>query len=129
ARAAEPLGLQAAAAGNVVLLGRPAWVSELAGAILALPAEFRQDADWPPISWPPATTPDHAVKIALAGDGADTLSLPHDLWPAVTWRGVSPQLAVLLITAQFDQMPSEPQRILEPQMDDRPTDQPGEDPA
>src|SRR5690606_8338173 len=77
ARAAEPLGLQAAAAGNVVLLGRPEWVSELAGAILALPAELRQDADWPPISWPPATTPDQAVKMAIAGHGADTLSLPH----------------------------------------------------
>ncbi len=129
ARAAESLGLQAAAAGNVVLLGRPEWIRALAGAIFALPAELRQDTDWPPINWPPATTPDQAVKIAIAGDGADTLSLPHDLWPAVTWRGVSPQLAVLLITAQFDRMPVEPQRIFELQMDSHEKEPGQEDPA
>lgn len=112
AHAAESLELRAAAVGNVVLIGRPEWVSTLAGAILGLPAELRQNTDWPPVRWPPATTPDEALQIAMAGAGADTPPLPHDLWPAVTWRGVSPQLAALLITAQFDRMPTEPRQNL-----------------
>jgi len=126
ARAAESLELQTAAVGNVVIIGRPEWVTPLAGAILALPAE-RRGSGWPPIHWPAATTPDEALRIAMAG--ADTPPLPHDLWPAVTWRGVAPPLAGLLITAQFDQMPAEPRRSLELQQGNHQAEAGQEDPG
>lgn len=129
ARAAESLDLRVAAAGNVVLVGRPEWTSTLAGAVLALPAELRQDDDWPPIRWPHATTPDEALQIVTAGSELDTPSLPHDLWPAVNWRGVSPPLATLLITAQFELMPGEPQPSLRSPAGGRQAERGQEDPA
>lgn len=107
-QAAQSVGLQAVPAGNVVLVGRPAWAQTLAGAIHALPPAAREPATLATIRWPALTTPTEALAIALAGDLPDTLTLPHDLWPEVAWDGVSGPLAALLISAQFDLMPREP---------------------
>lgn len=107
-QAAESVGLQAIAAANVVLVGRPAWAQTLAGAIHALPPAAREPAELTTTRWPELTTPTEALAIALASDIPDTLTLPHDLWPEVAWDGVSAPLAALLIGAQFDRMPSEP---------------------
>lgn len=129
ARGAESLDLRVAVVGNVVLVGRPEWVHTLAGAVLALPAELREDDAWPPISWPDATTPDEALQLAASSGERDTRLLPHDLWPAVNWRGVSPQLAVLLITAQFDLMPADPQPHLWSSWDSHQIERGQENPA
>ncbi len=110
ADAAQSVGLDAVAAGNVVLVGRPDWVTTLAGAIFALPDEASQATAATTIQWPELTTPNQAINIVAGSDGPDTLALPHDLWPAVSWTDVSPQLAMLLITAQFDLMPIDPIR-------------------
>ncbi len=98
---------------RVVIVGRPAWVQTVAGAILSLPGG---QTDTPAtrrveqIAWPRAATANQAFAAVLEslGDRPDpeSLRLPHDLWPATRWRGLSPRLAALLVTAQFDRMPS-----------------------
>jgi hypothetical protein len=103
--AARSVGLQAAAAGNVVIVGRPEWVTTLGGAILDLPSASSQVYETEQIQWLDLTTPSRALYFSGVAGGPDTLALPHDLWPAVSWTGISPNLAALLIASQFDLMP------------------------
>lgn len=113
-QAAAAAGHDAAAIGNLVLVGRPEWVAAVVAAMLDQPDTYLGETPPQVIAWPEATTPSEALRIAsgieplpdeLDGDSQATL-LPHDLWPAVRWQGVSEPLATLLVAAQFDQMPA-----------------------
>lgn len=123
-QAAAAAGHDSAAIGNLVLVGRPEWVASVVAVMLSQPDAYLADAPPKIIAWPEATTPSEALRIAagakpltdenLANPRADranpraenTELLPHDLWPAVRWQGVSQPLATLLVAAQFDQMPA-----------------------
>jgi len=86
-----------AVVGNMVLIGRTDWVEKIGATLLAFPSSEIRD-----ISWATATTPTAAMNaIGLP----PSQPLPHDLWPAVSWSGVSPATAHRLIVAQFDLMP------------------------
>lgn len=109
--AARAADADAIAVGNVVLVGQPERVQQLAGALLALSKDGRQrsgdgekkSAVQPEIRWPRATTPTEALRITAGQTAAE---LPHDHWPEVAWRDISPQVATLLVTSQFDLMPA-----------------------
>jgi hypothetical protein len=98
------------AVGNVVLVGQRQRIEQLAGAILALQREppmvanaaEKKTVAESEIRWPEATTPAEALRIV---SGQAAAELPHDHWPAVAWRDISPQVATLLVTSQFDLMP------------------------
>lgn len=108
--ASQASGADVVAVGNMVLVGQRQKVQQLVGAILALPGESldRSNAAGktpvvrPEIVWPNATTPTEALRIVSAQTAVE---LPHDHWPEVTWRDISPQVATLLVTSQFDLMP------------------------
>ena len=105
---------------NVVLLGRRERVDRTAASLMRLdqhgPTESIE------VAWPELTTPTEALIIAsgrhLGGDNhlssvgglapSPGAVLPHDLWPAVRWRGVERAVAVTLVAAQFDQRLSDP---------------------
>lgn len=103
-------GAEVVAAGNVVLIGQSERIEQLAGAILALPRESQSPVimaekkadEQPEIRWPDATTPTQALRIASRQASGE---LPHDHWPEVAWSDISPQVATLLVTSQFDLMP------------------------
>jgi len=109
AQLAQAAGAEAVAAHNLVLVGRPERLEPLVGAIFASArksgAQSRTE-----ISWPEATTPSEALRLASRGHGdrgskrLEDLSLPHDLWPSTRWRGIDADLATLLVTAQFGLM-------------------------
>lgn len=137
-QAAAAAGHDSAAIGNLVLVGRPEWVASVVAVMLSQPEAYLTDAPPKIITWPEATTPSEALRIAAGakpltdehgGDPradranpradranpraekadaqtANTELLPHDLWPAVRWQGVSRPLATLLVAAQFNQMPA-----------------------
>ncbi len=98
------------AVGNVVLVGQRQRIEQLAGAILTLQREHPTAANAAEkkmvaeaeIRWPEATTPAEALRIV---SGQPAGELPHDHWPAVAWRDISPQVATLLVTSHFDLMP------------------------
>jgi len=108
--AARAGGADVVAVGNVVLIGQRERIELLAGAILALPREGltgsiqaeKKAAGQSEIRWPGATTPTEALRIASR---QTAVKLPHDHWPEVVWRDISPQVATLLVTSQFDLMP------------------------
>lgn len=113
-QAAAAAGHDSAAIGNLVLVGRPEWVTAVVAAMLDQPDTYLGETPPQVIFWPEATTPSEALRIAsgieplpdeLDGESQAT-PLPHDLWPAVRWQGVSGPLATLLVAAQFDQMPA-----------------------
>jgi len=130
-QAAAAAGHDSAAIGNLVLVGRPEWVASVVAVMLSQPDAYLADAPPKIITWPEATTPTEALRIAAGakpltdehgGDpradlanprpdranprSENTELLPHDLWPAVRWQGVSQPLATLLVAAQFGQMPA-----------------------
>jgi hypothetical protein len=111
---ATAAGAKVVAIGNLVLVGRPAWVDRLTGLILINGDRFRQ---FPPatISWPEATTPAEAILAigplpeengkrpkphGIPAD--DDASLPHDLWPAARLQAIPRPLAKLLVESQFE---------------------------
>lgn len=111
---ATAAGVKVVAIGNLVLVGRPAWVDRLTGLILINGDRFRQ---FPPamISWPEATTPAEAILAIgpIAEENrkrpkpqgappADAPPLPHDLWPATRLQAIPRPLAKLLVESQFD---------------------------
>lgn len=108
--ASRASGADVIAVGNVVLVGQQKRIEQLAGAILVLPREIlepptmaeKKVVGQPEFRWPEATTPTEALRIA---SGQTTQALPHDHWPAVAWCDISPQVATLLVTSQFDLMP------------------------
>lgn len=103
-------GAAVVAVGNVVLVGQRERIEQLAGAILAVPREAmvgstpgeKKSVGQAEIRWPLATTPTAALRIVSPQTASE---LPHDHWPDVAWRDISPQVATLLVTAQFDLMP------------------------
>ncbi|HBJ35287.1 MAG TPA: hypothetical protein DDZ51_11145 [Planctomycetaceae bacterium] len=103
-------GADVVAVGNVVLVGQRQRIEQLTGAILALPlkspsptsAATKIAAGQTEFLWPEATTPTEALRIVA---GQETVELPHDHWPEAAWRDISPQVATLLVTSQFDLMP------------------------
>ncbi len=130
-QAAAAAGHDSAAIGNLVLVGRPDWVASVVAVMLSQPDAYLADAPPKIVAWPEATTPSEALRIAagakpltdehLANPRSDranprsdranpqaenTELLPHDLWPAVRWQGVSQPLATLLVAVQFGQMPA-----------------------
>lgn len=114
AQAAAAAGHDSAAIGNLVLVGRPEWVAAVVAVMLDQPETYLGETPPQVIAWPEATTPSEALRIASGlqplptelDDASQAQPLPHDLWPAVRWQGVSEPLAVLLVAAQFDQMPA-----------------------
>jgi hypothetical protein len=108
--ASQAAGADVVAVGNIVLIGQRERIGQLAGAIMALPREGlagptpaeKKTAGRTEIRWPEATTPTEALRIASPQTAGE---LPHDHWPAVAWRDLSPQIATLLVTSQFDLMP------------------------
>lgn len=131
-QAAAAAGHDSVAIGNLVLVGRPDWVASVVAVMLSQPDAYLSDVPPKIIAWPEATTPSEALRIAAGakpltvepraqrlpdGLGAEAAGdprsdnaelLPHDLWPAVRWQGVSEPLATLLVAAQFGQMPATP---------------------
>lgn len=119
---------------NCVLIGRPAWVAQLSRQLyLGSENSSRstgQDRSRIDLQWPMLTTPTEALQMVSGHLGkttrttprrsADsilpappTVQLPHDLWPAVDWRDISPRLAQRLIVGQFADVP-DPSRVNDP---------------
>jgi hypothetical protein len=113
-QAAAAAGHDSAAIGNLVLVGRPEWVAAVVAVMLDQPETYLSEMPPEVIAWPEATTPSEALRIVSGlaplpeelDDDSQATPLPHDLWPAVRWQGVSKPLATLLVAAQFDQMPA-----------------------
>lgn len=103
-------GADAVAVGNIVLVGQRQRIEQLAGTLLAMSRENRvpplatenNAAGQAEIRWPEATPPTAALRIASRQAAGE---LPHDHWPEVAWRDISPQVATVLVTSQFDLMP------------------------
>jgi hypothetical protein len=88
---------------NVLLVGRQDWVDRTASSILSLKISGKQElAD---IVWEDLTTPAEAIARAAGGAVEVEPVLPHDLWPATTWKQVDRRVAVTLVLAQFDRLP------------------------
>lgn len=107
---ARSVDLEAVAVGNVVVIGQKERVAALIGVLLSMSPDLTGPAqtdggDWSAIAWPEATTPTEALAVASGLPVEQLPQLPHDLWPSVKWKGLSPDVATLLVTAQFDQMP------------------------
>jgi hypothetical protein len=100
---ATAAGVKVVAIGNLVLVGRPAWVDRLTGLILINGDRFRQ---FPPatISWPEASIPEENRKRPKPNDVPpdNDASLPHDLWPATRLQAIPRPLAKLLVESQFE---------------------------
>ena len=84
---------------TVVLVGRAEWVDATATSLMMLTQSG--DAQAATVSWPTLTTPAEALRHA-AGNASVDITLPHDLWPATSWRGVDRRVATALVLAQFD---------------------------
>ncbi|MEM9587593.1 MAG: hypothetical protein AAGA03_09955 [Planctomycetota bacterium] len=94
---------------EVVLIGRPEWLAATVGQLHQIEAVNRATtrAD---IDWPELTTPAEALSMVLQTDLSSTLSseIPHDLWPATTWRQLSRPIAAALVLAQLDRQMTTP---------------------
>ena len=96
---ARSAGASVSVVDNVVLVGRNDWVERVAGAVLAM-ARGGTKRD---ISWTELATPTVAAASCVT---ASQQPLPHDLWPGVHWKQIDAAVALLLVAAQFDLMPS-----------------------
>jgi hypothetical protein len=56
------------------------------------------------VTWPPLTTPSAAADSI---EDSKKSGLPHDLWPGVRWTETQPEVAHILIAAQFDLLPNQ----------------------
>lgn len=85
---------------NVLLVGRASWVDQTAALIMNLPS----DSTLPSIDvdWEDLTTPKEALIAVAGADVNVTPTLPHDLWPSTTWRGIDRHVAIVLILSQFN---------------------------
>lgn len=88
---------------NVLLVGRPDWVDQTASSILSL--KLNGDENLADIDWGDLTTPEEAIASAAGTAVKVDPALPHDLWPATTWKQVDRRVAVALVLAQFDRVP------------------------
>ncbi len=106
-KAAAESALTVCAVDGIVLVGRPEWVHSLVGVILSTPTSRTFDL----ISWPEPSTPQAALETVLT---PTDYSLPHDLWPATSWKQLEQQVAVRLICAQCELMPGARSEPLQP---------------
>lgn len=88
---------------NVVLVGRAQWVEKTAGVVRSIETTGPRSN----FAWPDLTTPSQAVEIVRGELVTTQPALPHDLWPRQSFAQLSPQVADVLITSQFDLMPSD----------------------
>jgi len=96
---AQSAGASVSVVDNVVLVGRDDWVERVAGAVLATGrGGTKRD-----ISWDDLATPTVAAASCVT---ASRQALPHDLWPRMNWKRIDGSVALLLVAAQFDLMPS-----------------------
>ncbi|MDG2220295.1 MAG: hypothetical protein P8L85_02885 [Rubripirellula sp.] len=86
---------------NVLLVGRAAWVDQTLSNLLAITPSKNPPATT--INWDDLTTPQEALQKVTRS--TNTPNLPHDLWPAVMLRAVTPEVSITLILAQFDAKP------------------------
>jgi len=88
---------------NVVLVGRANWVDATAASLLNVSATPSTDS-LVDVSWPEPSTPREAFAAALGLSAAKTesVALPHDLWPSVSWKQIDRSVALSLVLAQFD---------------------------
>jgi hypothetical protein len=78
-------------------------VEQTSAAILAIPAARRGGSI--DVSWNDLTTPQEALRAVTEGASGSARgqpTLPHDLWPAVTWNNLDRQVAIALVLAQFE---------------------------
>ncbi len=88
---------------NVVLVGRADWVDATSASLIQASQEDT-DADVVDVQWPELTSGSKALAAAAGMDSAntDSVPLPHDLWPAQTWKQIDRRVAIALVLAQFD---------------------------
>lgn len=86
---------------NVVLVGRAEWVEKTAGVLRSLETTGQRSN----FTWPDLTTPAQAIEIVRGEVVTTQPALPHDLWPRQSFAQISPRVADVLITSQFDLMP------------------------
>jgi hypothetical protein len=91
---------------GVMLVGKPQWVDQTAASILQLEGSGKQQlAD---VAWDDLATPAEAFAQAVSTKrGAANMNppLPHDLWPATSWKQIDERVAVTLVLAQFGLKP------------------------
>ena len=86
--------------GNVILIGRQAWVDQLTIYIMQLSAsEMGAVVN---ISWEHLTTPSEAFSRTTLDSNAPSVQLPHDLWPENHWQGIHRGVAEIMIRGQFE---------------------------
>lgn len=116
-RIASSRGCEVQPVRNVVLIGRPRWLDHTADHVFrlsSLPGNRGTDRNRASeIAWPELTTPEEALRIVTGNDAAAGRPLPHDLWPAVEWRGVDREVARTLVVTQCDPGPVAPSRRFE----------------
>jgi hypothetical protein len=92
---------------NAVLIGRPAWVDATAAGLLpTAKTTAKINLDWQQL-----TTPRDALSITTGKQPAQTLALPHDLWPAVSFKAITRPVATNLVLSQFGRRLSSPNQI------------------
>jgi hypothetical protein len=90
---------------NVLWVGRPEWVDQTAASLLML--ELSDPEKLADVSWDDLVTPTEAIALAASEGAAVEVDpvLPHDLWPATTWKQIDRRVAVTLVLAQFGRKP------------------------
>jgi hypothetical protein len=88
---------------NVMLIGRQRWVDQTAATLMSI--DLDDSTPTVDIAWDDLTTPREALGKAIGEDFELENPLPHDLWPAVSWRRIDRRLAVALVLSQFDRRP------------------------
>jgi hypothetical protein len=91
---------------EVLLVGRAEWVDSTAATLWSLESAPRRGSPVT-VRWDDLTTPADALRQATGSPPmVAEPPLPHDLWPAVTWQGITRPVAVALVLAQFDRRPA-----------------------
>lgn len=101
ASVAKSAGLAILPVQNVVLVGREQWVEKAAAAVRSIEPTGQRGT----FAWPDLTTPSQSLEIVRGKPNTPLTPLPHDLWPRQSWTQMSPQVAAVLITSQFDLVP------------------------
>ena len=97
--------------GNVVLVGRSAWIDLLTAEILrSSTSKANQPIN---VQWEDLTTPAEAISQVLGPSAAQRLKLPHDHWPATNLRQIQKRTAQILIEGQFNLGRIDPRNTVE----------------
>ncbi|MCH1496162.1 MAG: hypothetical protein L7U72_13100 [Rubripirellula sp.] len=86
--------------GNVMLIGRTAWVDQLTTHVLQLSAS--EMGEVVNINWDQLTTPSEAFSSIMLDSNAPSVQLPHDLWPENHWQEIHRGVAEIMIRGQFE---------------------------